>query len=56
MTEPTQFQILIIGLVLVSGIVSIILGCTLWYVRDCRLHPEKHKDDFKLRNSREVKE
>ena len=56
MTDPTQFQILIIGLILVGGICAIIIGCTLWYGRDIQKHPEKHKDDFKLRSNREVKE
>ena len=56
MTEPNSFQIFIIGFVLVGGICSILLGCSWYYIRDCKLHPEKHKDDFKLRNDREVKE
>lgn len=52
MTEPTSFQVLIIGLILVGGICSIIVGSTWYYTRDCRLHPEKHKDDFKPRGSK----
>lgn len=49
MTEPTPLQFLIINLVLVGGILSILLGGTWWYARDCKLHPEKHVNDFKPR-------
>ena len=49
MTEPNIIQFLLINLVMVGGIVTILLVGTWWYAKDCKLHPEKHVNDFKVR-------